>query len=89
MQNQDIPLEILDTKAQKTKAYYCRSILENEIGGIHVEHIALSPQKEITDSSKEGFKAVYLFISGTGAVVAENSTYEIVPETIFLPNGQH
>lgn len=84
--NHNIPLAILDTKNQESTAYYRKVLLENEISDIQVEHIAIAPENEINDSTKEGYKSVYLFVKGTGAVNAENTSYEIFPETIFLPN---
>jgi len=84
MHDQQIPLVCLDTQINKTTRHYSSAILENEINDVHVEHVATS--HTITDSSREGFKTIYLFVKGSGNIVAENKSYEIVPETIFLPN---
>jgi len=86
MHSQDIPLVILDTQTPETAPHFCKPVLENEIKDIHVEHIAITPENVITDSLREGCRTVYLFVKGTGEVVAENTRYEVVPETIFLPN---
>ncbi len=87
LHSQEIPIEILKTQFQEKKTQqYSQSILENEIKGIHVEHIAITGDNPILDSSKEGYKTIYLFVKGTGNVIAANTIYEIVPETILLPN---
>jgi hypothetical protein len=84
--SQDIPFENLKTQLPENTRLYSKSILENEIKGIQVEHIAISGDKAIIDYSKDGYKTVYLFVKGTGNVIAANSNYEIIPETILLPN---
>jgi len=86
MQPHKIPLEILDTQIQENTDHYVKSILEGEIEGIHVEHVAIANNKVMVDSAKDGYKTIYLFIKGSGDVVAENTSYKINAETIFLPN---
>jgi len=86
MPSRDIPLVKLDTQVQLNTHHYSKSILEHEIKDVHVEHIAIAAKNTIMDSSKEGFKSIYLFVKGSGYVLAENTNYEIAPETIFLPN---
>lgn len=83
---QQIPIENLQTQLHENTLQYSKSILENEIKGVHVAHIALTGENAILDYAKAGYKAIYLFISGKGKVVAANTNYEIVPETILLPN---
>ena len=87
MQEQKIPIEILETQALKDSAFYCRTILENEIDDVHVEHIAIAAKNTITESAQEGVRTVYLFVKGEGNILAEDKNYEVVPETIFLPNN--
>jgi len=86
MQNQEIPLVNLDTQIQENTDHYSSLILEDEIKDVRVEHVVLTNKNTIVDSSTESYKAIYLFIKGTGHVVAESTNYEIVPETILLPN---
>ena len=86
MSNQEIPIAKLETHLQKNTKSFSKSILENEIKDIHVEHIAIIGEHEIIDYTKEDYKTIYLFVKGTGTVIAEQSNYEIIPETIFLPN---
>ena len=81
-----IPIVHLQTQLNENIPQYSKSILENEIKGIHVEHVAITDQNPIIDYSKEGYKTIYLFVKGTGMIIAENAKYEIIPETIFLPN---
>jgi len=87
MNRQNIPIVSLDTQNYKKPKHYCKSILEDEIAGVQVEHMAIAGKSVTVDSSEEGFKTIYLFIKGTGTVATEAMSYEIVPETIFLPNG--
>ncbi|QOD61480.1 hypothetical protein H9I45_03245 [Polaribacter haliotis] len=82
--NREIPLENLKTYIQTNDNYYSKKILENEIKGIHVVHKAIT--KNFEDTRKDGFKVIYLFIKGNGTVIANNKAFEIVPETILLPN---
>jgi len=67
--------------------YYSKSIFESEIKDIYVVHIALTKNDAKVDSFKDGYKTIYLFLKGRGKVIAENGSYEIVPETILLPNA--
>lgn len=83
---QEIPNENLNTQLQENIQRYAKSILENEIKGIDVAHIAITGENAILDYSKEGYKTIYLFVKGQGNVIAANTSYEIVPETILLPN---
>jgi len=85
MNNQVIPLVNLQTQLTENTPQYSKSILENEIKGIQIEHVAIS-NDSIIDNAKEGYKTIYLFMKGTGNVLAKNTNYEIVPETILLPN---
>ncbi|WP_299061243.1 hypothetical protein [uncultured Polaribacter sp.] len=62
-------------------------ILENEIKGIHVDHVAVTGEKGLEDSFSDDYKTIFLFVKGKGNVVAADSIYEIVPETILLPQS--
>ncbi len=81
--SQEIPLVNLKTELEENQQYV-ESILKNEIKGIQVEHIAIT--NTIIDTAKEGYKTIYLFVKGKGNIIVANTNYEIVPETIFLPN---
>lgn len=87
MQSRPIPVVNLDTQINENKQNYAKSILEYEIKDIHVEHVALAGENATLDTSKDGYKTIYLFLKGTGSVTAEHTSYDIVPETIFLPNA--
>lgn len=87
MNNDEIPIANLDTHTPENTHHYSKSILENEVAGVHVEHIAISGEQPIVEYSKHGFRTIYLFIKGSGNLVAQNKNYEIVPESIFLPNA--
>ena len=84
---QEIPIEHLNMNLQPNQQEYSKGILKNEIPGIKVNHIALTGKFVSEDQLKEGFKYIYLFVKGNGTVVANKESYDIVPETIFLPNS--
>ena len=86
MKSQEIPIVSLDTKTLTDTQQYSKSIMEREIADIDVENVVVKNEGAIIDSFKDGYRSVYLFVKGTGEVAAENTSYEIVPETIFLPN---
>ena len=85
MHGQEIPIENLKTPLLNNGQRYAEPVLENEIEGIYIEHIAIAGENSIIDSHKEGCKTVYLFMKGTGNVTAAKMNYEIVAETILLP----
>lgn len=80
-----IPIEFLKTTLTANNTSYKKTILKDEIKGIDVEHIAITNEK--LDTFNEDYKAIFLFIKGNGNVVAADSVYEIVPETILLPQS--
>ncbi|MGB1249516.1 MAG: hypothetical protein ACPG8W_02720 [Candidatus Promineifilaceae bacterium] len=86
MNSQEIPIANLKLQVSESTPYHSESILENEIEGIHVTHVAITGEEPAIEYSVEGCKTIYLFISGTGVVNAANTAYAIVPETILLPN---
>ena len=87
MFSQDIPIASLKIQLDEPTQHYSELILENEINGIYVEHVAVSREGKIIDVSSEGYRNIYLFVKGNGTVIAKSTAYEIVPETIFLPNS--
>jgi len=87
MQTQAIPLLELDIQTHENTRHYSKSIFESEIKDIHVAHIALAKNNAIVESFRDGYKTIYLFLKGKGDVVADNNSYEIVPETVLLPNS--
>lgn len=86
MHNLEIPIVNLKTQLPVNTQQYSESILDNEIKGVQVEHVAVSGGSAKIDYSKEGCKTIYLFMKGAGNVAADNVNHEIVPETIMLPN---
>jgi len=87
MHMHEIPLVNLEIEIQGSDQHYSKSILVDEIKDIYVEHVAISSKKPMLDVFEGGHKFIYLFLKGTGVVVADNTSYEIVPETILLPNA--
>ncbi len=86
MHNQEIPVAKLNIQASEIAEHCSERILENEIEGITVEHHVVPSSGAVVDHATEGVKTIYLFIQGAGSIVAADASYEIVPETIFLPN---
>ncbi|MDY7393616.1 cupin domain-containing protein [Aureibaculum sp. 2210JD6-5] len=84
---QEIPIEHLNMKLQPNQQEYSKTILKNEIPGIKVDHVALTGKFVNEIQMEDGFKYIYLFMKGNGNVVANKERYDIVPETIFLPNS--
>ena len=82
-----IPIENLQTQLAANTQTTSTTILKNEIKGIHVDHIAVTSEKGIEDSFKDDYKTIFLFVKGKGNVIAADSVYEIVPETILLPQA--
>ncbi|GAA4114221.1 hypothetical protein GCM10022393_13540 [Aquimarina addita] len=83
---QEIPIENLIMQLQPNKQEYSKAVLEEEIKGIKVDHIALTGDIVRKESIEEGYKFIYLFIKGEGNVVVNTKKYDIVPETILVPN---
>ena len=87
MHSRKIPVVSLYAQLHENSDHSSNAILENEIKGIHVDHVVVANKKAVVDSTSDGYKTIYLFVKGRGVVIAENTSYEIVPETIFLPNA--
>lgn len=84
---QEIPIEYLTMELQSDQQEYSKTILENEINGINVEHITLAGDFTKKERMTKGYKFIYLFIKGNGTVTSKKENYDIVPETILLPNS--
>lgn len=84
---QEIPIEYLTMELQPNKQEYSKTILHNEISGIKVDHITLTGNTAKEEYLDSAYKFIYLFIKGQGNVIANNENYNIVPETILLPNS--
>ncbi|MEO9953784.1 hypothetical protein [Nonlabens sp.] len=75
MNAQEIPLKQLETQPTDTFGINSKTILENEIEGIQVDHVALGDKKTQTKIYIEGHRTIYLFMKGSGIVTAGNKTY--------------
>ena len=84
---QGIPIEYLAMELKPNQQDYSKTILENEIPGINVDHITLTGNGIREEHTEEGYKSIYIFIKGKGNVIANEDNYDIVPETILLPNS--
>jgi len=84
---QEIPIEYLSMQLQPNQQEQKLNILSNEINGVTSEHVTITSDitKEVT--LEEGYKTIYLFIKGYGNLISSDSIYDIVPETIMLPNN--
>ncbi|WP_111709946.1 cupin domain-containing protein [Lutibacter citreus] len=81
-----IPIEHLNMNLQPNKLEYTKTVLENEIPGVKVEQISITGNaiKEHLDTNN---RFIYLFIKGSGTVTVNKENYDIVPETILVPNS--
>ncbi len=84
---QDIPIEFLSMELQSNQQERNLNILENEIDGVTTKHLTLSNITNKKVELEKGYKTIYLFISGYGKLTLGDSIYDIVPETIMLPNN--
>ncbi len=82
----EIPIEHLNMNLKPNTLEYSKAVLENEIPGITVDHIAITGDVIRNESIEKGYKFIYLFMKGQGTAVADTLSYSIVPETILLPN---
>ncbi|UMB52567.1 cupin domain-containing protein [Lutibacter sp. A64] len=82
----EIPIEHLNMNLKPNTLEYSKAVLENEIPGITVDHIAITGDVIRDESIEKGYKFIYLFMKGQGTVVVDTLNYSIVPETILLPN---
>jgi len=84
---QDIPIEYLNMELQPNQKEYTKTILNNEIKDINVEHITVTGDITKKANNIDGFSSIYLFIKGNGIATSNSKNYDIVPETILLPNA--
>lgn len=82
----EIPIELLAMDLKSNKQVQNKTVLENEIPGIEVKHMTLTGNAKNLQT-EDGYKDIYLFVSGNGMVTADTKNYDIVPETILLPNA--
>jgi hypothetical protein len=85
--SQEIPIEFLSMELSENQEEQSRTILNDEIDGVISEHMTISSHITKTVELEEGYKTIYLFITGNGTLTSGGNTYEIVPETIMLPNN--
>lgn len=86
-EKQNIPIEFLSMELKPNQQEKKFNILKNEIDGVTSEHIALNSDVTKNVNLKKGYKTIYLFIKGYGKLTSSDSIYDIVPETIMLPNN--
>lgn len=82
---QKIPIEYLKMQLQPNTSIYSKTILAKEIQGIQVEQVSITGDAIFEDLDAKK-RYIYLFIKGTGKVKSTSNKYNIVPETILLPN---
>lgn len=87
IQAQEIPIEDLVMELKPKQQEQSKTILSNEIDGVSSEHITITSSiaKKVKIDKKH--KTIYLFIKGYGSLTSGGKTYDIVPETIMLPNN--
>lgn len=83
---QKIPIEHLNMNLQPNKFTYSKTVLENEIPGVNVDQISITGGTT-QDHLDTDNKYIYLFVKGKGTVTINKENYDIVPETILVPNS--
>ncbi|WP_372937671.1 hypothetical protein, partial [Seonamhaeicola sp.] len=83
---QEIPIEYFEMDLQPGLQQRSKDILQNEINGVSTTHITITSDVTQKVNINNTHKFVYLFIKGHGTLFSGGKTYDIVPETIMLPN---
>ena len=84
---QEIPIKHLDMEMQENQQEQSKNILTDEIDGVTTEHITINSDITQKVDINDTHKTIYLFITGNATLTSGDKTYEIVPETIMLPNN--
>ncbi|WP_159018452.1 cupin domain-containing protein [Algibacter sp. L3A6] len=84
---QEIPIKHLDMEMQENQQEQSKNILTDEIDGVTTEHITINSNITQKVDINDTHKTIYLFITGNATLTSGGKTYEIVPETIMLPNS--
>ena len=85
--SQEIPIEFLEMKLSPSQQEQHKTILANEIPGVTSEHVTITSAITQMAEIDAAHKTIYLFIKGYGKLTSGGETYDIVPETIMLPNN--
>ncbi|APY11302.1 hypothetical protein BWZ22_08620 [Seonamhaeicola sp. S2-3] len=83
---QEIPIEYFEMDLKPGLQQRSKDILQNEINGVSTTHVTITSNVTQKVNINNTHKFVYLFIKGYGELFSGGKTYEIVPETIMLPN---
>lgn len=83
---QEIPIENLVMELKLDQQERKKTILNNEIDGVTSEHVTITSHVTKNVKVNKKHKTIYLFIKGYGNLTSGAKTYDIVPETIMLPN---
>ncbi|MCF7559205.1 cupin domain-containing protein [Sabulilitoribacter multivorans] len=84
--SQEIPIKFLSMELEPNQQKQKLNILKNEIEGVTSEHITITSDINQKVDIDEKHKTIYLFIKGYGKLTSGEKIYDIVPETIMLPN---
>lgn len=84
---QDIPIKHLDMEFSEGQQEQSKNILKGEIDGVTTEHVIINSDVTKKVAIDQEHKFIYLFITGHATLTSGGKTYEIVPETIMLPNN--
>lgn len=84
---QEIPIKHLDMEMQENQQKQSKNILTDEIDGVTTEHITINSDITQKVDINDTHKTIYLFVTGNATLTSGGKTYEIVPETIMLPNN--
>lgn len=84
---QEIQVENLSMKLPTNTQEYRKVLLKNEIGGITVTQISLTGDAAKRQIQDNNYRDVYLFVKGNGKITANKKQFDIVPETVLVPNS--
>ncbi|WP_066223639.1 hypothetical protein [Formosa haliotis] len=83
---QEIPIELLTMDLQSNEHEYSKTVLKNEINGVQADYEVVTDELTKNISIDKAYRTIYLFIKGHGKITSKTKTYDIVPESILLPN---
>ncbi len=81
----EIPKQALTMNFNSQSPVFSETLMPGEIADTDIEHIAIIGPYSHLDSLTPGFDDIFIFLKGTGNLIAEDTSFAIVPESIGLP----
>lgn len=82
---QEIPLQNLTMHLPINRQTFSEKLLSGAISEIEVDHLIVVGPFVYTETMKEEYDNIYIFIKGKGHLEVADQSYKIEPETILLP----